>query len=172
MSRAERKNVERPVTYYFRPVVAEDLPFLYQGLQQPEVRRWWGEPDHELGLIRGDISSPLIDLKVVLADGQPVAYIQDYAISDWPQDHLLHLPDGSRAIDTFITSESAMGRGHCAGYLRQRAEVLLQRGCPLVVIDPDPENHRAVRAYQKAGFTTEHPMSRHSRDALILVFGG
>jgi aminoglycoside 6'-N-acetyltransferase len=36
--------------------------------------------------------------------------------------------------------------------VRQLAEQLFAEGCPRVVIDPDPANVRAIRAYEKAGF--------------------
>jgi hypothetical protein len=45
-----------------------------------------------------------------------------------------------------------IGRGHGATYLRLLAVQLLVAGAPLVAIDPDEDNHRARRAYQKAGF--------------------
>lgn len=44
------------------------------------------------------------------------------------------------------------GQGHAARHLRQRAEALLAEGAARLVIDPDPSNERAVRAYRRAGF--------------------
>ena len=36
--------------------------------------------------------------------------------------------------------------------VRRFAELLFEEGCPRVIIDPDPANTRAIRAYEKAGF--------------------
>ena len=36
--------------------------------------------------------------------------------------------------------------------MRQFVEHLFEEGVPRVIIDPDPTNGRAIRAYEKAGF--------------------
>ena len=36
--------------------------------------------------------------------------------------------------------------------MRQFVDMLFEEGVPRVVIDPDPANARAIRAYEKAGF--------------------
>jgi aminoglycoside 6'-N-acetyltransferase len=45
-----------------------------------------------------------------------------------------------------------VGVGHGSAILRQFVDELFDEGTPRVVIDPDPKNARAVRAYEKAGF--------------------
>ncbi|MEM7643508.1 MAG: GNAT family N-acetyltransferase, partial [Pseudomonadota bacterium] len=55
-------------------------------------------------------------------------------------------------LDTFLGDPAYLGQGHAAGYLRQRATELCKGGAPCVVVDPDPENTRAVATYAKAGF--------------------
>ena len=37
-------------------------------------------------------------------------------------------------------------------FVRQHVERLFDRGAPAIGTDPRPDNHRAIRAYEKAGF--------------------
>ena len=51
-----------------------------------------------------------------------------------------------------VGEPTMLGKGHGSGYLRQLAIELLANGAPEVVIDPEADNIRACRAYEKAGF--------------------
>ncbi len=55
------------------------------------------------------------------------------------------------AIDCF---SGPGGFGHGGLWLRALADTLLAEA-PILVIDPEPDNLRAVRAYEKAGFRGE-----------------
>ena len=93
-----------------------------------------------------------MSMNIVSFNDLPFAYIQDYEVHAWPQKHFANLPSGTRAIDTFIGLQSHLGKGHGRAYLTQRAQQLLDAGARLIVIDPDINNTRAIRAYQSAGF--------------------
>jgi aminoglycoside 6'-N-acetyltransferase len=138
--------------YNFRPVTREDLPRLRQWLRSPEAVRWWGDPAGEEELLTQDLDDPRMTMRIVSFVGRPFAYAQDYEVHAWPQPHLAHLPPGTRAIDTFIGEPDMVGRGHGAAYLRLLAMRLIAEGAPAVAIDPDVDNLRAQRAYEKAGF--------------------
>lgn len=45
-----------------------------------------------------------------------------------------------------------LGKGHGSAMLRQFTDALFGEGAPRVIVDPDPANLRAIRAYAKAGF--------------------
>jgi aminoglycoside 6'-N-acetyltransferase len=45
-----------------------------------------------------------------------------------------------------------VGIGHGSAIVRQFVEELFAEGAPRVIIDPHPDNARAIRAYEKAGF--------------------
>jgi aminoglycoside 6'-N-acetyltransferase len=45
-----------------------------------------------------------------------------------------------------------MGRGHGSAFIALRAAMLLNAGAPAVATDPHPDNLRAIRACEKAGF--------------------
>jgi len=156
--------------YVFDPVRIADLLLLHGWLEMPEVRKWWGDPDYEIGLIRQDMADDRIVNYLVSYQGKPFAYAQHYDVHAWPQDHLVHLPPGSQAIDTFIGEPSMLGAGHGSGYLRQLAMQLVAAGAPEVVIDPDWDNLRARRAYEKAGFARGRRFETDDGPALLMLF--
>ena len=122
--------------YSFRPTTTDDLARLRRWLHAPAVKRWWGDPREQFELLRADLNEPLMAMRIVLFNGRPFAYAQDYEVHAWPQAHLAHLPEGSRAIDSFIGWPSMIGCCHGQAYLRLLAERLCAEGAPLVAIDP------------------------------------
>ena len=136
--------------YEFRPVTQDDLALLRDWRRRPHVIEWWGEPDVE------DPEETLADARVamwmVAHDGRPFAYAQDYGPHDWPGHPFAHLPAGARGIDQYIGEPDLVGRGHGSAFVRAHCDRLFSAGAPAVGTDPHPDNARAIRAYEKAGF--------------------
>jgi aminoglycoside 6'-N-acetyltransferase len=156
--------------YTFRPANAADLATFERWLRSPEVIRWWGDPDEQFALLQEDLSEPKMVMRVVSFEGQPFAYAQDYDVQSWPQAHFAALPAGTRAIDAFIGEADMIGRGHGAAFLRLLAQRLCNEGTPVVAIDPDADNHRARRAYAKAGFKGEAVVTTAAGPAVVMLF--
>ena len=157
--------------YAFRGMSVADLPMISNWLQTPEVLRWWGEADEQYELVSGDLTHPDMDQFVVSIDGRPFAYIQCYALSTWNQGFGSQ-PPGTRGIDQFIGEPEMIGRGHGSHFIRRFVDELLLSGTPRVVTDPDPENRRAVRAYEKAGFERDRMVDTPDGPALLMVRNG
>jgi aminoglycoside 6'-N-acetyltransferase len=158
--------------YAFRPAARQDLPLLRRWLRTPEVVRWWGNAEEQAALLREDLDEPRMVMRIVSFEGRPFAYAQDYAVHVWPQPHFAHLPPRSRAIDSFIGEPDMIGRGHGSTYLRLLAERLRAEGAPLVAIDPDLDNLRARRAYEKAGFRGDTVVESGEGPAILMIFDG
>jgi aminoglycoside 6'-N-acetyltransferase len=143
---------DAPLT--LRPFTAADLPLVGGWLQGDDLRRWWGDPSEQLALLTQDLDEPLMDQQLATLSGQPFGYLQSYPVHAWPAGapHLADQPQGAVAIDCFVAPDQ-IGRGLGSAMLRLYAELLMAKGAPSVVIDPDPSNERAVRAYRRAGFT-------------------
>lgn len=139
-------------------------------LHTPEAVRWWGEPAEQLAQLTEDLGSALMRQWIVEHDAQPFAYVQAFPAHAWPQSHLTHLPEGAEAIDAFIGEPAMLGCGHGGRMLRQFAQMLLQQGAAAVVIDPDVHNHRARRAYARAGFVGEQVVDTAEGPAVVMVF--
>jgi aminoglycoside 6'-N-acetyltransferase len=156
------------VRYDFTPMTAADLPLIKGWLETPHVSEWWHDPAEQFELVSGDLDHPDMAQFIVTTQARPFAYLQCYNISAWdagfgPQ------PAGTRGLDQFIGEQDMLNRGHGSAFMRAFAERLLADGTPRVVIDPDPNNARAIRAYEKAGFNKDRLVDTPDGVALLMV---
>jgi aminoglycoside 6'-N-acetyltransferase len=156
--------------YHFRPFTCADLPTVVRWLGTPEVVRWWGDPKEQIDLITEDLDEPLMRQWIVVHGGRAFAYLQVYPANAWPQTHLAHLPKKAVVIDTFIGEPAMLGCGHGSAFLRAAGEKLLAEGAAVVAIDPDCDNHRARRAYTRAGFVEESMVKTAKGFVVVMLF--
>ena len=145
-------------TYTFRRMSEADLPLLAQWLALPDWRRWWGEPEAELVNLAADLHEPAMRLWIVALGNTDFAFLQDYDIDALPDHPYRGMPKGSKGLDQSIGLAEMIGRGHGSAFIRAHADALLADGTPCVVTDPHPQNTRAIRAYEKAGFARLHEL--------------
>ncbi len=138
--------------YGFRAMTAADLPLFRRWLDQPHMAGWWADGATEARLVAEEFGQTRVDMRIVTADGIPFAYVQDYDVQTFDAPQFADLPTGARAVDTFLGDPAFLGQGHGTAYLKQRATEL-RKTAPLVAVDPDPANTRAIAAYRRAGFT-------------------
>lgn len=138
-----------------RPGRAEDVDQLGQILAEPEVRRWWGDPEPAEEILARLLDDDQPCRLVIEVDGQVAGGIEY---------HEENAPDYRHAgIDIFL-SERSCGRG-----IGERAVWLLARflvddcGHHRLVIDPAASNVRAIRCYQKVGFEPVGRMRQYER---------
>jgi len=155
--------------YQFRPMSTEDLPMVRRWLETPHVAQWWHDPDEQFALVSEDLNHPAMDQFVVTADDRPFAYLQCYDPTAWSDNGLGTHPLGTRGIDQFIGEPDMVDRGHGSALILSFVDGLLKAGTPRVVTDPDPENVRAVRAYEKAGFQKARLVNTPDGRALLMV---
>lgn len=165
-------------TITFRPVEAEDLELIAGWLEMPHVREWWGDPDEELARIRHmvegrDRTRPFI----FSIGGVPTGYIQCWFVGDhqteaWTRDHpwLAELPAETVGVDLSIADAADLSKGIGSTVLKLFAERLRIEGYRTIIIDPDPNNTRAVRAYEKAGFRPIPALLGRGGDSLIMLY--
>ncbi len=141
-----------PDAYALRRFVAADLPMMAVWLETPAIREWWGDPVDELAFVTGDLGNLLVDQQIGALGQRPFAYLQSSPCAVWGAPQFAAFPDEARAVDICVGVPDLIGRGHGAAILRLYARSLIAQGAPSVVIDPAPDNERAVRAYRRAGF--------------------
>jgi aminoglycoside 6'-N-acetyltransferase len=106
---------------------------------------------------------------IVAYQGRPFAYAQDYSPHDWDAHPFAHLPLGSRGIDQYIGEPDLLDRGHGSAFVRAHCDRLFAAGAPAIGTDPHPENGRAIRAYEKAGFKiVSQPMDTRWGRAILM----
>lgn len=136
--------------YAFRPVTRADLDLLELWRARPHVVEWWGAPDVERE--EEKLGDDRVAMWIVEHLGRPFAYSQDYPVHAWENHPFAPLPPGSRGIDQYIGEPDMLGLGHGSAFVRAHCERLFEDGAPAIGTDPHPDNARAIRAYEKAGF--------------------
>jgi len=130
-----------------RPTTDDDLDLLAGWLADPEVYRWWeGRPlsREEVADLYTGRRRPEVEPFVIEADGVPVGYLQCWRGTET-----------SGGIDLFLVPD-ARGQGLGPDAARAASSFLLdQRGWTEVTVDPVVDNLRAIRAFERAGFTPE-----------------
>jgi len=149
-------------------MTADDLPMIERWLAEPHVREWWGDPAEQYALVRGDLDEPAMDQYIVSADGRDIGYVQCYDLTAW-NSGFGEQPDGTRGIDLFIGDADMIEQSHGSALIRAFADERLRGGAPRMVTDPDPKNRRALRAYEKAGFTRVGIVDTPDGPSLLMV---
>lgn len=164
--------------FFFRPMTPEDLPMLAEWLARPHWREWWGEPESELAMLRDMVEGRDATRPFVFGrDGESLGYIQLWFVGphqtpEWAQADpwLMDLPEDAIGVDLSIAREADLSRGLGSGALRAFAEEIRRAGATTIVIDPDPANLRAVRAYGKAGFRPIPALEGRTGEVLIMRY--
>ncbi|PZO73955.1 MAG: GNAT family N-acetyltransferase [Mesorhizobium amorphae] len=160
--------VRRPV-YDFREVEESDLALIRQWLETPHWREWWGDPDTGIAEIREHMDSVSVEPLLIEWNGAPIGYLQSYD-PHLEDDHpYADQPFGTLGVDLSIGAAEMLGQGHGSGALRAFAETLFAEGVPRLVIDPHPDNARAIRAYAKAGFVPFDRRTSIYGEALLMA---
>lgn len=153
----------------FEPVTADHFPLLRRWIAAPHVAAWWGEVEEEMALIAGHLASDEVRMFVFALTGEKAGFIQAYRAADWPGHGFDQEAPGTMGIDLFIGEAALLGRGIGVAVIEAFCAHLFDEGAPAIVIDPDPANARAVRAYEKAGFVTFGRFDDPEHGAMLLM---
>jgi len=160
-------------------MTADDVPLIGRWLSEPHVAEWWHDPD-TLEFVSGDLDHHELAQFIVCFDGRPFAYLQCYRMGDWDESRQCYRngdwdesfgpqPPGTRGLDQFIGEADMLERGHGSAFIRAFIDELFTRGVPRIVIDPSPDNPRAIRAYEKAGFVPQQVIVTPDGPALLMI---
>lgn len=133
-----------------------DVPQLHDWLNRPHVAERW---DNAMSLVevemqyRSNLASAFVFPFIVELDGKPIGFIQSYNAElvgeGWWQDQ----PPGTWGVDQYLGDENLLGKGIGSQFIREFTDNLLKKSeVKRVITDPAPDNGRAIRAYEKAGF--------------------
>jgi aminoglycoside 6'-N-acetyltransferase len=145
----------------FRPLAISDMPNMSKWLSDPDVAPWYGEGGTAIEHLTKKYS-PVISGEdptlgfISQVNGVEVGYIQSYAIDSEPEYAAqLRIDAGAVGIDLFVGEAEYRGKGFGTAILKAftREIVFGEMQASFAVIGPDPKNLRAVRSYEKAGFS-------------------
>ena len=106
-----------------------------------------------------------------LAASREIGYIQSNVVKDgsdgWsPGEH----DPGAPGIDQFLADETQLGRGLGTRMIRSFvAQLFADPGVTRVQTDPSPQNARAIRCYEKAGFRRVAEVDTPDGRALLMI---
>lgn len=162
----------------FEAVTSAHYPLLRRWLNLPHRREWWGDPETELGyivdMVEGrDDTRPFI----FSVDGEAAGYIQYWHVAPhqtetWSKDDpwLMELPASAIGIDLSIGEAERLSQGLGTRALCAFVGRLRGKGFRDIIIDPAPENGRAVSAYGKAGFVPVLHLAGRTPGVLIMQY--
>lgn len=165
-----------PRSVTLRLLSEQDLPLLHQWLNRPHVVPWWGGEQPTLAEVRVKylpriLAAERVTPYIGLLNGEPFAYAQSYIAMGsgdgwWPD-----LTDpGVRGIDQTIGEPHLLDQGLGTALVKALVHQLFSDpAVTLVQTDPAPNNHRAIRCYEKAGFSARGLITTPDGPALYMV---
>lgn len=144
-----------------RLMTESDLPMLHDWLNRSHIVEWWGGEDARPTLeevvewyaprVLGEES---VTPYIAELDGVPIGYAQSYVAmgsgEGWWE---TETDPGVRGIDQFLASASQLNQGLGTQLVRALvSQLFIDRSVTKIQTDPAPENLRAIRCYEKAGF--------------------
>ncbi|CAA9419640.1 MAG: Aminoglycoside N(6')-acetyltransferase _ AAC(6')-Ib/AAC(6')-II [uncultured Ramlibacter sp.] len=158
----------------FRLLRREDLPLFREWVNREHVARWWDEP-RTMEAIEAEYL-PVIEgvttTRAYLAfqGDEPIGFIQSYTVmgsgNGWWEDET---DPGARGIDQFLADGQRLGQGLGTAMITAfLARLFEEPGVTQVQTDPQPDNARAIRCYEKCGFRAVGVVDTPDGPALLM----
>ncbi|NJL98796.1 MAG: GNAT family N-acetyltransferase [Synechococcaceae cyanobacterium SM2_3_2] len=132
----------------FRPLRVTDFPLLLSWLSNNHVKQWWNDGDDTLEKVALHYGAEEPDVaRFILVEStgvgeSPLGYFQYYIVSK-----------EIFGIDQFIGEADQINQGIGTVAIKLFLEMIATRYKPQqVIVDPHPENKRAIKCYEKVGF--------------------
>ena len=153
----------------FRSVTKKDELLLKRWIATPHWQEWWDAPEVAIKEIMGHLESDSVEPMIAEINGKPVAYCQSYD-PHMEDDHPYQdQPFGTLGIDISIGEVADLNKGLGTEILMELADLLFEEGAMRLIIDPSPNNKRAIRAYEKAGFAAFDTRTSQFGPALMMA---
>ena len=164
-----------PSAVTLRPMTADDLPLMHAWLARDHVRQWWGDERFDTlesvaaKYLPRILAEGRVTPWIALLGGTPIGYCQSYVVAGddfWPDE----TDPGARGCDQFIGEVELLGRGVGAELVRALADAIFRDpAVAKIQTDPSPDNARAVRCYEKAGFRAARDVITPDGPALLMI---
>lgn len=145
--------------YWLRPLALDDADLMHDWIASHDWQEWWGEPEEEWTELAADIAAGAVRGFIFGQAASPIGWIQFWRVGDnrdYAEEtgaiYLRELDDDTIGVDISLGDHALMGRGVGSTVLRDFCAALTGQGVRQISIDPDVRNHRAIQAYEKAGF--------------------
>lgn len=137
-----------------RPATRADFGLIRKWLARPDIQDWWGPVSATEAEVNMALASEHALCRIIEADGAPVGYAHAVDATLWGDNLPEDLEPGTWDLDLFVAAEEHRGKGVGQAALALfRDEVFATTLAVAVCVFPSVRNERAVRAYEKAGFS-------------------
>ena len=147
----------------------KDAALLKRWISSPHWQKWWGDPKEALAEILGNLESDAVEPMIAELNGRPIAYVQTYDPHMEDGHPYQDQPFGTIGIDISVGEATDLNQGHGSAILMALAGLLFEEGALRLIIDPDPSNAAAIRAYEKAGFAAFDTRTSEYGPALMMA---
>lgn len=132
----------------FRPLRVNDFSLLLTWLSRKHVKQWWNDGDDTLekvalhyGTEEADVARFIL-VQSTASGERPIGYFQYYIVSN-----------EVIGIDQFIGEIDCINQGIGTAAIQLFLKMIIPGHQPgQIIVDPHPENKRAIRCYEKVGF--------------------
>ena len=174
MNAGSKVVLDAPVT--LRRLTVHDLPMLHDWLNRPHIVQWWGAERPTWAQVREQydpaaLAQESVTAYVGLLGEVPFAYAQSYVALGagggwWPEE----TDPGVRGIDQSIADAQLLGKGLGTRLVRALVQRLFtDPAVTRIQTDPAPDNLRAIRCYEKAGFRRMKVVATPDGPALYML---
>jgi aminoglycoside 6'-N-acetyltransferase-1b/aminoglycoside 6'-N-acetyltransferase-2 len=145
-----------------RPMTDDDIPMLHDWLARPHIARWWrGDAQRQATLDetraqyrREVLAKERVTPYIAMLGDDPIGYAQSYVAlgcgGGWWEDET---DPGVRGIDQSLARPELLDKGLGTKLASALVELLFSDPeVTTIQTDPSPDNPRAIRCYEKAGF--------------------
>ena len=152
-----------------RPAHKADQPLLEHWDSAPHVQENAGDDGpwdwaNELGR---DV--PWQRMYVAELAGRPIGFVQIIDPAEEESHYWGDAPANLRAIDIWIGEADCLNQGHGSAMMRQALALCFDvDGADAVLIDPLAGNSRAIRFYERCGFSPVGPRTFGSDECLVM----
>lgn len=154
MAQSTGTTEDKPVDVRLADAGPGELPLIERWLRTDHVRRYWGDPEENIRLLRATPST--LDRRAIIkAGGRKVGLVlwQHPTRRELDEAGLLDVPESVIDIDILIGEAAETGQGVGSAAIRLVAEIALaDPSVPFVIAATSIDNRASLRAFVKAGF--------------------
>ena len=158
--------------FTFTKFAEHHLKLLRTWLNKDHIKPHWQEPEDDEQLKKKfitDLSNRSVHSFIFEQNNEAIGYIQYYEACRvgggwWPAEK-----PGTFGIDIMIGNPNRLGQGLSTPVISEFMELIKNRErVEHFIIDPDVSNFRAIRAFEKAGFSRENELITPNGRALLM----